>query len=163
MKRRIGNGCSRDDEVKHRVTFTDLTAGCAVGRDAAERRRDKVAEGWGHPQTDIMILAILSLDTHEWPVFRHPVTRWQTGGMKRGEMGMIVNVPRKANSRQPASALSRHASREYFPEPSSPAISPRNRNRLSGSRPFGAAKPDRVAWLVPLELFAETEQRRVVP
>ena len=41
MKRRIGNACLHDGEVKRRVTFTDLAAGCAVGRDAAERRRDK--------------------------------------------------------------------------------------------------------------------------
>ncbi|MCY2967241.1 MAG: hypothetical protein NT069_27005, partial [Planctomycetota bacterium] len=42
-----GNGCSHDAEVKQRVTLTDPTAGCAVGRDAAGassrqkgRRRD---------------------------------------------------------------------------------------------------------------------------
>ncbi|MCY2967842.1 MAG: hypothetical protein NT069_30135, partial [Planctomycetota bacterium] len=45
MKRRIGNACSHDGEVKRRVTFTDLAAGCAVGRNAAERRRDNVADG----------------------------------------------------------------------------------------------------------------------
>ncbi|MCY2966724.1 MAG: hypothetical protein NT069_24365, partial [Planctomycetota bacterium] len=47
LQRRIGNACSHDVNVKQRVTVTDLTAGCAVGRDAAgassrqkRRRRD---------------------------------------------------------------------------------------------------------------------------
>ncbi|MCY2962392.1 MAG: hypothetical protein NT069_01865, partial [Planctomycetota bacterium] len=47
LKRRIGSNCSHDCGVKRRVPLTDLTAGCAVGRDAAGassrqkgRRRD---------------------------------------------------------------------------------------------------------------------------
>ncbi|MCY2963583.1 MAG: hypothetical protein NT069_08040, partial [Planctomycetota bacterium] len=45
MKRRIGNVGSHDAEVKQQVTFTDLTAGCAVGRDAAGASSRHVANG----------------------------------------------------------------------------------------------------------------------
>ncbi|MCY2962476.1 MAG: hypothetical protein NT069_02285 [Planctomycetota bacterium] len=38
-RKRLSHGC----EAKRRVTIADLAAGSAVGRDAAERRRDKKA------------------------------------------------------------------------------------------------------------------------